>query len=193
MENDKLGNMVDKIKAAAEALEIKLHENSFDGLKEFVATFNPTYPTDSIKLIDAANMIFSHKSFPGSIEKAILQEALIQGDFVSGDFGWKLTDKGSLSVGFTPKKTAAYYEISFGDLTFPLTVHVDRYCDMDDLINHHEGCPMLLSEDDPEYSDDCNCESWTEASFEKTFNDTEDLKELGTFLLRARWSAQEGK
>ena len=63
------------------------------------------------------------------------------------------------------KHSGRYFEFSVSgnnSFSYPYTIVARRWCDMDDLNNHSESCARMLPEDDPEYSDDCNCESFVE-------------------------------
>ena len=153
---------IEKIRGEYLGTKCRYPDGNETRLREMMETLNPRFPTDSIDFDSICNVINGAYTFD-SEEQEILESA-IGGDDWSGDWEKKVKiDSSGVSAiiyWFFHKKSSGSYRLSFSGTNFPIAVEIDVFADMDDLRNHGEYCPTMLHEDDPEWSDDCNCQSY---------------------------------
>jgi len=179
-------------------------------LNEFMTEVDSSYPTAVLDTLDALNMAAKGYYFPSTIAMKIIKKYLKVADFYRGELYWKYFHP-NLTATFIPKHTGARYVIEFistGNfpLSFPLTVKVTVYSDMDEQESHNEYCPVFYpdhDEDCPMFrtsmddenaeececaAEDCNCEAEVVRVEEITYDDRKDfLKNFGTWLFNAHY------
>jgi transposase len=178
--------LVDKVIAAAKCLGLPPQQGLITEVIALLARVNPNYPSDALKPLDCMNMILGHP-YPISTEEIDIIESWLPPERKDQRILLRTYDSG-LVVTFhwcDPYSEAfRQFEIrGTGSLWLPLNLHFDLYVDMDDLENHWDECPSRLSEDNPEWSEDCNCEAYVLRSGDRMITDVTETGHVRDWIM----------
>lgn len=139
----------------------RLSSERIKSVHELIMAVNPTYPGDGMDALTVANLLMGFVMIsPEEID--ILKKLLFD---EGGQTRTNLVaNKAStiLTFHYAFKRIAKSYSVSFSSendprdsismLSFPITVSIQAWANMDDLSNHGDDCPQALEE-----SDSCDC------------------------------------
>lgn len=172
------------------------------GLKramDFIERINPNHPLDSVDILDVVSMLIRNDNFPSVITIDTLEAKLKNAGFIEGELQW-IFKSSMLAAVFFPNDSSSRYDIIFagksGATSFPISVTVNIWSDMNENSSHDDDCPaiMLANDGQEDHSLDdivaaqqaCNCKSKIEYQHHRVFESDEWFAELDQWLLDAR-------
>lgn len=218
---DAIEAFIAKVRGVLQVVEgdcCKEHRYFEEGFRELAEATDQRYPQDTFDLLDMAQAAQSGGLKMCGEEARILKALLEDSWWGSSNYSlrWKYNNTaGWLKMMISPKD-GRYVTILFrgennhGPTTYPFTVTVDVYTDMDDTDSHGDCCPvyhMPISEHDEDcpiakldhdtatdadYEEaerncycsdgDCDCEPQVDWSRSWLFKDDEEFKDAGAWL-----------
>jgi hypothetical protein len=148
---------------AARLLQLRPYDGHVKQVTAVLHKLNPRFPRDTMAPVDALRAITNGT---GSVEE--LDMLMRVWPDWSGDVSYTLTDT-TLTRRWSSKHSGVYTRITVPFPTLlPMTLTVERYCDMDQAVNHSDVCPVYHSDTEEEASDDCDCEGGIEQTVQAT-------------------------